>query len=176
MFVTCHITSGRVFHLSLKREKGPETGPPFFSMILTFFKYLRAHDWKCRESLARLKKSKILIICLENPFREIYSKKILSKCFSWFPIFVCIGAAVFFRVFFFLLSSVSRISRSLHTCLRLTKKRWKIGPVLQIQASSMKLRVHGFLFLVFLHFKTDGKNKLFLITTSTFRYGGFSRR
>ena len=25
----------------------------------------------------------------------------------------------------------------------------------------MKLRVHGFLFLVFLHIKTDGKNKLF---------------
>ena len=29
---------------------------------------------KYRESLARLKKSKILIICLENPFREMYSK------------------------------------------------------------------------------------------------------
>ena len=36
-----------------------------------------------------------------------------------------------------------------------------IAPVLQIQASSMKLRVHGFLFLVFLHIKTDGKNKPF---------------
>ena len=101
MFVTCHITSGRVFHLSLKREKGPETGPPFFSMILTFFKYLRAHDWKCRESLARLKKSKILIICLENPFREIYSKKIFSKCFSWF-LYLCVhrGSGVFSCFFF----------------------------------------------------------------------------
>ena len=37
---------------------------------------LRVHDCKYRESLARLKKSKILIICLENPFREMYSKKI----------------------------------------------------------------------------------------------------
>ena len=68
-----------------------------------------------------------------------------------------------FSCFFFslLLSSVTRTSLSLHACLRLTEKRWKIAPVLQIQASSMKLRVHGFLFLVFLHIKTDGKNKLF---------------
>ena len=40
---------------------------------------LRAHDCKYRESLARLKKSKILIICLENPFREIHSKKIFQS-------------------------------------------------------------------------------------------------
>ena len=46
------------------------------------------------------------------------------------------------------------LSRSLRACLRLTKKKHsKFAPVLQIQASSMKLRVHGFLFLVFLlHF------------------------
>ena len=50
------------------------------------------------------------------------------------------------------------LSRSPRACLRLTEKRWKIAPVLQIQASSMKLRVHGFLFLVFLHITTDGKN------------------
>ena len=42
-------------------------------------KDLRAHDCKYRESLARLKKSKILIICLENPFREIHSKKIFQS-------------------------------------------------------------------------------------------------
>ena len=66
------------------------------------------------------------------------------------------------RCFFsLLLSSVTRTSRSLCACLRLTEKRWKIAPVLQIQASSMKLMVHGFLFLVFLHIKTDGKNKPF---------------
>ena len=56
------------------------------------------------------------------------------------------GAQVFF--FPLLLSSVTRTSRSLPACLRLTEKRWEIAPVLQIQASSMKLRVHGFLFLV----------------------------
>ena len=39
------------------------------------FAFLRAHDCKYRELLARLKKSKILIIFLENPFREIYLKK-----------------------------------------------------------------------------------------------------
>ena len=37
---------------------------------------LRAHDCKYRESLARLKKSKILIICQKNPFGELSSKKI----------------------------------------------------------------------------------------------------
>ena len=36
--------------------------------------FWRGRDCKYRESLARLKKSKILIICLENPFRKIYSK------------------------------------------------------------------------------------------------------
>ena len=40
--------------------------------------YLRAHDCKYRESLARLKKSKILIICQKNPFGELSSKKIFS--------------------------------------------------------------------------------------------------
>ena len=39
---------------------------------------LRAHDCKYRESLARLKKSKILIICQKNPFGELSSKKIFS--------------------------------------------------------------------------------------------------
>ena len=34
---------------------------------------------KYRESLARLKKSRILIIRLENPFREIHSKINISK-------------------------------------------------------------------------------------------------
>ena len=40
--------------------------------------FLRAHDCKYRESLARLKKSKILIICQKNPFGELSSKKIFS--------------------------------------------------------------------------------------------------
>ena len=41
-------------------------------------KSLRAHDCKYRESPARLKKSKILIICQKNPFGELSSKKIFS--------------------------------------------------------------------------------------------------
>ena len=69
------------------------------------------------------------------------------------------GAQVFF--FPLLLSSVTRTSRSLPACLRLTEKRWKIAPVLQIQASSMKLRVHGFLFLVFSVSKRMVKTKFF---------------
>ena len=43
------------------------------------FRTLRGRDCKYRESLARLKKSKILIICLENTFREIYSKKLFQS-------------------------------------------------------------------------------------------------
>ena len=40
---------------------------------------LRAHDCKYRESLARLKKSKILIICQKNPFRgTIFEKNIFN--------------------------------------------------------------------------------------------------
>ena len=42
----------------------------------TCLEFLRAHDCKYRESLARLKKSKILIICQKNPFGELSSKKI----------------------------------------------------------------------------------------------------
>ena len=50
-----------------------------------FQSYLRAHDCKYRESLARLKKSKILIICQKNPFGELSSKKIfqLSRIYSF---------------------------------------------------------------------------------------------
>ena len=51
--------------------------PP--SLKINNQKNLRGRDCKYRESLARLKKSKILIICLENPFREIYSKKLFQS-------------------------------------------------------------------------------------------------
>ena len=73
----------------------------------------------------------------------------------------CLRSILF--LFFFFTPPLARdsTSHSLSACLRLTEKRWKIAPFLQIQASSMKLRIHGFLFLVFLHIKTDGKNKLF---------------
>ena len=47
------------------------------SFGVAWFKHnVRAHDCKYRESLARLKKSKILIICQKNPFGELSSKKI----------------------------------------------------------------------------------------------------
>ena len=100
-----------------------------------------------------------------NSNQNLSSYSLFSKCFSWFfYLGVHRGTGVFWWLFFiFYSSSRTRgpLSRSPRACLRLTEKRWKIAPVLQIQASSMKLRVHGFLFLVFLHIKTDGKNKLF---------------
>ena len=40
---------------------------------------LRACDSEYRESLAMLKTSKILIICQENSFREICSKRIFQS-------------------------------------------------------------------------------------------------
>ena len=47
----------------------------FFKNLFNFGKPLRAHDCKYRESLARLKESKILTICQKNPFGELSSKK-----------------------------------------------------------------------------------------------------
>ena len=87
-----------------------------------------------------------------------------QNVFRGFSILVCIGVQVFFRGFCFFFTPPSArdsLSHSPRACLRSTEKRWKITLVLQIQASSMKLWVHCFLFLVFLHIKTDGKNKLF---------------
>ena len=104
------------------------------------------------------------------PFLDLNSNHLpsyplLSKGFSWFfYLGVHRGTGVFSWLFFFFFTpplARDPLSRTPRTCLRLTEKRWKIAPVLQIQASSMKLRVHGFLFLVFLHIKTDGKNKFF---------------
>ena len=57
--------------------------------------------------------------------------------FRDFSILVCIGVQVFFRDFFNFLLLLSHKTRS------------------------MKLRVHCFFFLVFLHIQTDDKNKLF---------------
>ena len=89
---------------------------------------------------------------------------LFSKCFSWFfYLGVLRGTGVFLWLFLFFTPPLARdpLSPSPRAYLRLTEKGWKIAPVLQIQASSMKLIVHGFLFLGFLHIKTDGKNKLF---------------
>ena len=64
--------------------------------------------------------------------------------FRGFSILVCIGVQVFFRGFFyfFFTPSLARdpLSRSPRAYLRLTEKRLKIAPVLQIQAPSMKLK------------------------------------
>ena len=48
---------------------------------------LRAHDCKYRESLARIKKSKILVICQKNPFGELPSKKIFSTFKNLYIVF-----------------------------------------------------------------------------------------
>ena len=99
-----------------------------------------------------------------NSNHNLPSYSLFSTCFSWFSYLGVRRGTGFFSWFYFslLLSHVilSRAHRALASVWP-KKKHWKIAPVLQIQASSMKLRVHGFLFLVFLHIKTDGKNKLF---------------
>ena len=102
------------------------------------------------------------IIYYINP--NFLSYSLFSKCFSWF-FYLCVHRGTGDLCFlFFFTPPLARDSLSclLRACLRLTEKRWKITPVLQIQASSMKLRVHAFLFLVFLHIKRNGQNKLFL--------------
>ena len=160
MFVTCHISFGQPrkfvggslevtrtirnnkLHftwgcsiLLLKKGKGPWDRIPFFFNDSDIFK-------------------NILILIITS-LAIHYSQNV----FRGFSILVCIGLQVFFRVFFFFcIPPLARDSLfgSLRASLRLTEKRWKIAPVLQIQASSMKLRVYGFLFLVFLHITMDG--------------------
>ena len=137
----------RVFHFVIK-GKGPWDRIPifFFNDSDSFLKYI-------------------------NSSHNIPSYSLFSKCFSWF-FYVCVhrGTGLFWWNFFFT-PPLARdsLSRSPRTYICSTEKHWRIAPVLQIQASSIKLRVHGFLFLVFLRIKTDGKNKLLVITTSTFR-------
>ena len=133
--------------LLLKKGKGPRHRIPFFFNDSDIFK-------------------NILILIITS-LAIHYSQ----NSFRGFSILVCIGVQVFCRVFYICTPPLTRdsLSRLLRACLRLTKKRWKITPVLQIQASSMNLRVHAFLFLVFVHIKTNGQNKLFLKSTSKFR-------
>ena len=100
-----------------------------------------------------------------NSNHNLSNYSLFSKCFSWFfYLGVHRGTGVFSWLFFlFFTPSLARdsLSRSPRVYLRLTEKGWKIAPVLQIQASLMKLMVNGFLFLGLLHIKTNGKNKLF---------------
>ena len=140
--VTRTISNNKLyFTWGCPRPEGPETGIFFFfQWFWHIFKYF-------------------------NSNHNLPSYSLFSKCFSWFfYLGVHRGTGVFFVVLFFT-PPLARdsLSRSPCACLRLTEKRWKIAPVLQIQAASIKLRVRGFLFLVFLHIKTDGKNKLFLL-------------
>ena len=66
--VTCRV-------INKKRNNNDDVMTKLFQYrYATRQQFLRLYDCKYRESLARLKKSKILIICLENPFREMYSK------------------------------------------------------------------------------------------------------
>ena len=130
----------RVFHFVIKKTKRAlRPDSFFFQWFWHFLKYF-------------------------NSNHNLPSYSLFSKCFSWF-FYLGVHRGTGVLCFFFWLF----LSRSPRACLRLTEKRWKITPVLQIHASSMKLRVHAFLFLVFLHIKTNGQYKLFLITTSTFR-------
>ena len=106
-------------------------------MIPTFFKYLNSNH----NTLSYL------------PF---------SKCFSWFLYLGVQRGTGVFRVFFF--HSSSRAWLALHgrfTLASVWPKNAEKLPVLQIQASSVKIRVRGFLFLVSLHIKTDGKTNFF---------------
>ena len=100
-----------------------------------------------------------------NSNHNLPSYSLFSKCFSWFfYLGVHRGTCVFWWLFFIFYSSSCThgpLTRSPRAYLRLTEKRKKIGSVLQIQAFSMKLRVHRFFFLVFLYIKTECKNKLF---------------
>ena len=129
----------RAFHFVIKKSKRALKPDSFyfFSVILTFFLCI-----------------KILIV---TPLAIQYSQNV----FRGISILVCIGVQVLFpflqsssRAWFALLSSFALAS--------VWPKNAEKLPVLQIQSSSMKLRVHGVLFLVFLHIKADGKKKLFL--------------
>ena len=180
MFVTCHITFGQPSNFvggSLEVTRTIRNNKPHFT-------------WGCSILLSKKKKralrpdsffsfSMILMFFLSILIQIITYLEIhySQNIFCGFSILVYKEVQVFFRGFFFFTPPLARdsLSHSPRTCLRFTEKRWKIAPVLQNQASLMKLRVHGFLFLVFLHIKTGDKNKLFFFTsTSTFRWG-FSR-
>ena len=155
MFVTCHITFGQPSNCvgaSLEVTRTIRNNKLHFTggCSILFLKQEKGPETGFLfffNDSDILKNNFILII---TSLAIYYSQNV----FGGFSILVCIRVQVFF---FSLL-----LSRSLRACLRLTEKRWKITPVLQIQASSMKLRVHAFLFLVFFLIKRNGQNKLFL--------------
>ena len=128
----------RAFHFVIKKNERALKPDSFY-----FFQWFW-HFFLC---------IKILIV---TPLAIQYSQNV----FRGISILVCIGVQVLSpflqsssRAWFALLSSFALAS--------VWPKNAEKLPVLQIQSSSMKLRVHGFLFLVFIHIKADGKNKLF---------------
>ena len=150
MFVTCHMNFWSLSNFVRVS----------FEVTRTIRNNKQHFTWGC--SILLLKKKR----ALRPDFFLFYfpSWLLFSKCFSWFfYLGVLRGTGVFSWLFLFFTPPLARdpLSPSPRAYLRLTEKGWKIAPVLQIQASSMKLIVHGFLFLGFLHIKTNGKNKLF---------------
>ena len=163
-----HFTWGCfILLLKKKKEEGPETGLLFFlfQWLWYFLKYFNSNHNLPSYSLF----SKCFLRFFYpfpdlNSNHNLFSYSLFSKRFSWFfHLGVLRGTCVFLWLFLFFTLPLARdpLSPTPRAYLRLTEKGWKIAPVLQIQASSMKLIVHGFLFLGFLHIKTDGKNKLF---------------
>ena len=147
LFLSCFFLYTRVFHFVIKKKgKGPWDRIPFFFNDSDIF----LNIW-------------ILII---TSLAIHYSQNV----FHGFPILVCKGVQVFFRGFIF--HSSSRTWLALALAARLPpfdqKKHSKFAPVLQIQASSMKPRVHGFLFLVFF-ITFSFISSFYFITISTFR-------
>ena len=136
-----HFTWGCSILLLKKKKRAlrPDSFFFFFSMILIFLKYF-------------------------NSNHNLPSYSLFSNCFlRFFYLGVHRGTSVFSWFFF---HSSSRVWLALVLASHLPPfdgKTLKIVPVLQNQASSMKLRVNVFLFLVFLHIKMDGKNKLFFL-------------
>ena len=136
----------RMFHFVVKKKKERALRPDSFFFFFNdsdfFFQYF-------------------------NSNHNLPNYSLFSKCISWFfYLGVYRGTGVFWWLFFFTPPLASRTWLALALASHLPpfhRKTLKIAPVLQNQASLMKLRVHGFLFLVFLHIKTGDKNKLFFL-------------
>ena len=135
MFVTCHITFGQLSN--------------FVGASLEVTRTIRNNKlhftWGC--SILLLKKGK-------GPWDRIpffflmiltFFKNILILIITSLAIHYSQNVFRGFSNFFTPHLARDPLSRSPRACLRLTEKRWKIAPVLQIQASSMKLRVSSFL-------------------------------
>ena len=108
-----------------------------------------------------------------NSNHNLSSYSLFSKCFLWLFYFgVHRGTGVFsWFFFFFSFHSSPRewLALALASHLPPFDRKTLKNCACSADPGLLNERVHGFLFLVFLHIKTDGKNKLFFTTTSTFR-------